>query len=172
MKFHFEKFLEDNKIINPNHHGGRKNFSTTTALTQILHTIGKNYENDNVVSILITDLSKAYDTVDHKILLLKMEHYGVRGAELEIFKSYFANRKQLVHIDTERSEVIDSLDCSVIQGSKLAGLFYNLYTNEIPEIHKIMNMDIFTQMTGKPNNNPKMGHETINFVDDYKFNFH
>lgn len=95
-----------------------------------------------------------------------MEHYGVRGAELEIFRSYFSNIKQLIHIDTLRSDLIDCLECSVIQGSKLAGLFYNLYTNEIPVIHKIMNMDIFTEITGKPKNNPKMGHETINFVDD------
>ena len=64
--------------------------------------------------------------------------------------------------------MLKSLDCSVIQGSKMSGLLYTIYTNEIPLLHKIMNTYLFTKLTGKPqiNTNNKITHDTINFVDD------
>ena len=79
-----------------------------------------------------------------------MEYYGIRGQTLEIFKSYLKNRRQLVEIDTYRSDIKQSLDCSVIQGSKLSGILYTIYTNEIPLIHTLMSDKIFTKLTGKP----------------------
>ena len=53
--------------------------------------------------MLITDMSKAYDTIDHFTLLTKLEYYGIRGPALEIFTSYLTNRRQFVQIDTRRS---------------------------------------------------------------------
>ena len=47
-------------------------------------------------------MSKAFDTIDHLTLLMKMEYYGIRGTELEIFKSYLNNRQQFVEINTYR----------------------------------------------------------------------
>merc|ERR1712240_162034 len=164
---HLEAFLIKNKIINKNHHCGKKGHSTITALSQIItqSLIGK--EKDKIVGYLITDMSKAYDTIDHFTLLSKMEYYGIRGKEQEIFQSYLKNRRQFVEIDTYRSEIKQSNDCSVIQGSKLSGILYTIYTNEIPMIHTLMKDEIFTKITGKPIIDTKdIEHSTINFVDD------
>ena len=152
---------------NKNHHGGRKGHSTITALNHILNITSTNYENDKINGILITNLSKVFDTIDHFILLTKLEYYGVQGNALNIFKSYLSNRYQFVQIDIFRSKMLKSLDCSVTQGSKMSGLLYTIYTNEIPLLHKIMNTYLFTKLTGKPqiNTNNKIIHDTINFVE-------
>merc|ERR1712240_219430 len=111
---HLDAFLIENKIINENHHGGRKGHSTISALNHILNTTHINYEKNKINCILITDMSKAYDTIDHFTLLTKLEYYGIRGPALEVFTSYLTNRRQYVQIDTKRSRLLKSLECSVI----------------------------------------------------------
>ena len=96
---HLDTFLINNKIINNNHHGGHKGHSTITALNQIINTSNINYENNHITGILITNMSKAIDTIDHFTLLSKMEYYGIRGDTLDIFTSYLTNRQQFVEID-------------------------------------------------------------------------
>ena len=64
-----------------------------------------------------TDLSDPYDTVDHKILLMKLEYYGVEGRELALLTSYLHNRKQYTDINTNESVTITCLPCGVVQGS-------------------------------------------------------
>ena len=91
--WHLEKYLLTNNIIHKNHHGGRKQHSTTTALNQIINDAGINNEKNKITGILITDMSKAFDTIDHFTLLTKMEYYGIRGNALELFQSYLTNRK-------------------------------------------------------------------------------
>merc|ERR1712240_36348 len=140
---HLEPFLTTNKLIHDNHHGGRKGHSTTMALTQILTKSQTAKENQQITGCLITDMSKAFDTIDHLTLLMKMEYYGIRGTELEIFKSYLINRQQFVEIDTHRSKTRTSNPCSVIQGSKLSGILYTIYTNEIPQLYTLMQDNIY-----------------------------
>merc|ERR1712240_558637 len=164
---HLEPFLTTNKIIHDNHHGGRKGHSTTTALNQILTKSQTAKENQQITGCLITDMSKAFDTIDHLTLLMKMEYYGIRGTELEIFKSYLNNRQQFVEIDTFRSKTRTSNGCSVIQGSKLSGILHTIYTNKIPQLHTLMQDNIYTEITGMPMINTKgIEHLTVNFVDD------
>ena len=161
------EFLETNNILSKNHHGGRAAHSTITAKTQIDQKLHKNYENDKITAVLATDLSAAYDTVDHEILLKKLEHYGVRGGELELFKNYLKDRKQFVEVDTFRSPILDSPEASVIQGSKMSGLLYNLYTNEVPLLYKLVHNTWFEKIT---NTNKiffkNIEHLTVLFVDD------
>merc|ERR1712240_891276 len=164
---YLEPFLTKNKIIYENHHGGRKVHSTTTSLNQIITQSLIAKENNKITGCLVTDMSKTFDTIDHLTLLMKMEYYGIRGKELEIFKSYLNNRRQFVEIDTYRSEIKKSNNCSLIQGSKLSGILYTIYTNEIPIIHTLMNDEIFTTITGKATIDTKeIEHLTVNFVDD------
>ena len=136
-------FLEENNILHENHHGGRKSHSTLTAVTQIYNELFFNYENDKISVTLCTDLSAAYDTIDTTIVLDKLEHYGIRGQNLLLFKSYFTDRKQFVQIDHFKSQVKNSLNCGCVQGGKLSGTLYNIYCNEIPIIHKLMNSQLF-----------------------------
>ena len=88
----------------------------------VLNELHRQKENDKISCILQTGLSAAYDTIDHKILLDKLDYYGVRGPSLNLLDSYLTNRCQYTSIDTYDSDLVDSLDCSVIQGSKLSSL--------------------------------------------------
>ena len=127
-----------------------------------------NYEKNKITVLLTSDLSSAFDCIDHKILAKKLEYYNFKGNELKLMKSYLSGWKQFVEVDTKRSKLINSLPYSVIQGSKLSGLLYNIYTNEIPLLQNILrNKDYFKKITGlnlPPL--PKVDHQVINFVDD------
>ena len=87
-------------MILKNHHGGLRGRSTATARAVIENKIEDGYQNDKLVVAASTDLSAAFDTVNHKILLKKLEYYGVTGTELQLFKSYLSNRKQYADINT------------------------------------------------------------------------
>ena len=82
----------------------------------------KKYQENRLVVAASLDLSAAYDTVDHKILLMKLEYYRVEGQELASFTSYLQNRKQYTDINTKKSSTITCLPCGVVQGSKFSGL--------------------------------------------------
>ena len=81
------------------------------------------------------DLSKAFDTIDHTILLNKLNHYGVRGVALDWFRSYLSNRKQFVNFKDTKSD-IRNVDCGVPQGSVLGPLLFIIYTNDLPKAIK------------------------------------
>ena len=127
-----------NKILGEFHHGGRQGYSTLTAISNIQNTIDKNLFSNNFNVLFTTDLSAEFDNIDHEILLKKMEHYGIRGKELRLFKSFLSDRDQIVEIDTFRSTILKSLANSCIQGSILANTLYTIYTNEVPILHQVM----------------------------------
>ena len=87
-------FLDDNNILFKYQFGFRKSHSTYLALTILMDKLIKSIENgDHVVGVYL-DFSKAFDTVNHTILLTKLHHYGIRGQALNWLKSYLENRKQ------------------------------------------------------------------------------
>ena len=167
IKNEFQSYLDINNIINCNHHGSRKFHGTNTAITQINDKLNQNYESNKVTATVVTDLSAAFDTIDSVKLIDKLEFYGVQDKELSIFSSFLTNRKQYTEIDTFKSKILDSPQCSVIQGSKLSAILYTLYTNEVTTLYKLMYKPIFTKMTGKPQLKCNtIDHSIVNYVDD------
>ena len=113
MKTHLDKHCDENEIILKNHHGGLKGRSTMTARAVIETEIEKQYQETLLVVAASMDLLAAYNTVDHKILLMKLEYYGVKR-KLAYFTSYLQNRKQYTDISTKRSATITCLLCGVV----------------------------------------------------------
>ena len=140
------KFLEDNQILYENQFGFRKQNSTVHALIQITEQIRQSIENGKYGCGIFIDLRKAFDTVNHDILLKKLEHYGVRGTPLQWFKSYLSNRKQYVFVNGYSSE-LKGISCGVPQGSVLGPLLFLIYINDLPNISKIFKFFLFADDT-------------------------
>ena len=92
------------------------------------------------------DLSKAFDTIDHDILLYKLEYYGFRGVTLDWFKSYFSNIKQFVRYQMHDS-VHKIINCGVPQGSILGPLLFILYINVIVNTTSLLELILFVDNT-------------------------
>ena len=105
-------FLDDNNILFKYQFGFRKSHSTYLALTILMDKLIKSIENgDHVVGVYL-DFSKAFDTVNHTILLTKLHHYGIHGQALNWFKSYLENMKQFVTYNNVRS-TLKNMPCGV-----------------------------------------------------------
>ena len=108
--------------------------STETALVKVHNDIVSAIDNQSYVILLLLDLSAAFDTVDHKILLQRLSsHFGINGKALCWFNSYLENRKQVVNVKGATSYSKD-LRCGVPQGSVLGPILYVLYTSPLGDI--------------------------------------
>ena len=123
-------FLEKNKSLYEYQFGFRKNYSTSQAVMEVLDNIYQYCDNHEITMGIYLDLQKAFDTVNHTILLQKLAIYGIRGTVLQWFDSYLTNRKQYTVLGDNKSE-LDTVSCGVPQGSVLGPLLFLIYVNDI-----------------------------------------
>ena len=116
------------------------------ALLELTNNISRAFENKNCVIGIFLDLSKAFDCVDHQILIKKMEHYGIRGTVLDWFSSYLSNRLQYVYMN-DTSSIMQNINIGVPQGSVLGPLLFLLYINDIQFVSKIFHAIIYADDT-------------------------
>ena len=145
------RFLDRNEVIIPGQYGFRSGHSTAMAILDMVEKVRGAWEQGNVALGVLIDLKKAFDTVDHSILLAKLEHYGIRGASNKLMSSYLEDRTQYVVYDGYESDR-GQLSCGVPQGSVLGPLFFLLYVNDMvkacPELELVLFADdtnIFAQ---------------------------
>ena len=124
-------YLEEHNIICKYQSGFRAIHSTVTALLEATDTWAYNIDRGKINAVVFLDLKKAFDTVDHKILLSKLSSYGIHGNAHQWFKSYLQNRTQVCSINGSLSESC-SLSCGVPQGTILGPLLFLLYINDLP----------------------------------------
>ena len=139
-------FFTSKGILNKNQFGFRKGHSTSHALNYSIYHIEKAIEEGNSVLGIFIDLSKAFDTIDHGILLNKLKNHGIRGIALKIIESYLSDRKQYVNVLGEISEKLPVI-FGVPQGSCLGPLLFLIYINDLPNISSDAKFVLFADDT-------------------------
>ncbi len=125
-------YLSNAGLLSNAQSGFRTNHSTSTTLLDVQDYILKNMDDGYVTGVIFLDLKKAFDTVNHNILLQKLKHHGVDNNELSWFQSYLNNRSQSVSVNSTLSD-FEPINIGIPQGSILGPLLFILFVNCLPK---------------------------------------
>ena len=131
------EYFTNNNLFSSQQYGFKKNASTELAALELIDRLLTQLKDFKIPVNFYMDLSKAFDSLSHDILLNKLTYYGVKNSANDLLRSYLSNRKQYVQIDDISSSIV-SINTGVPQGSILGPLLFNISINDI-----IMSSDKF-----------------------------
>ena len=140
------QFLVDNDLLYKHQYGFRPGHSTSHALTNFVTKAASAIDCHKYLAGIFLDLSKAFDTLDHAILLSKLEAYGITGTARQWITDYLRNRQQFVEINDSKSDASRQI-CGVPQGSILGPLFFIIYINDLPACSNEVEFILFADDT-------------------------
>ena len=140
------KFINKHKLLYKYQFGFRKDHSTYMALIILIDKISAALDKGDFTIAVLIDFRKAFDTVDHEILLHKLHHYGIRGVAYDWINSYMSNRQQMVSYNGASSSY-RTINCGVPQGSILGPLLFIIYINDLSTVSKILTSVLFADDT-------------------------
>ena len=143
---HLIDFIDTNNILYKYQFGFRKGYSTSHAIIALVERINRALNSGKITIGVTLDFSKAFDTIQHPILLKKLFAYGIRGNILKLIESYLANRQQYVSINGNNSKQ-KPITCGVPQGSVLGPLFFLLCINDLPNVSDTLFAILFADDT-------------------------
>ena len=139
-------FIKKYNLLYSRQYGFQNGKSTEHAVIDIQENILNSLENKKIPCCLLLDFAKAFDTVNHSILVQKLNHYGIRGPALQLIESYLTDRQQCVQINNSTSD-LDFIRHGVPQGSILGPLFFLLYINDIANSSTVLKFYLFADDT-------------------------
>ena len=146
FEIRLRKYIDDNGFLFNGQYGFRKSHSTNLALNEMINMIVDALDKKMYSVGVFIDLKKAFDTVDHTLLIKKFSYYGIRGIASKFLKSYLSNRNQYVKYkdyESNKQEIV----CGVPQGSILGPLLFILYINDMHKVSELLHFIIFADDT-------------------------
>lgn len=141
------KLLDSNNIIHPSQFGFTKNSNTETAVLHLTHFVADGIQHGQFTSVLFLDLKKAFDCVDHRLLMKKFSKLGLAENELSLLGSYLSNRSQTIKVGSSRSSIRPIPPIAVPQGSKIGPIMFNFMTNDIHSLELCGEIQLFADDT-------------------------
>ena len=139
-------YLNTKNLLNQNHQGGIKNRGTTKAIINIDMKINQILEKGKTAAVIALDQSACYDIISHKILQNKLKHIGFDQQSLKLLDNFLSDRKQYVELNSVCSNLLVSGNRSVLQGSVMSTLLYNVFMLDLPLIsHNIVHSSHYEQ---------------------------